>query len=386
LRVKLLFVLGSAKYFLTHRMALARAALDAGYDVHVAAPAAPEAKTIAQHGFEFHAIPLGRGLTAPWREARLLSSLVSLYRRLQPTLVHHVALKAILHGTCAARIEGVPAVVNAVTGLGYLFTKGSAGSTVLRSTFVTVARPVLRRRNLLTTFQNDDDLEVFVRLGLADADHAVVIRGSGVDTVAFAPSQEPDGLPVIALPSRMLWDKGVGVFVEAAKALREQGVRARFVLVGDGDPENPRSITREQLAGWQAAGIVEWWGHRPDMPRVFSESTIVVLPSMYREGVPKSLIEAASSGRPIVTTDMPGCRDIVQHGKNGLLIPPGDAAALARAVAELIGDAPLRQRMGAFGRSLVEREFAQEGVIARTLAVYDSALADLAAAQSAPAA
>jgi glycosyltransferase involved in cell wall biosynthesis len=372
---RLIFVLNAAKFFLTHRLPVADAARAAGFEVHVAAPDGPEAATIRVRGYEFHPIVMGRGTLGPWGEFQSVRSLYRLYRRLQPTLVHHLALKPVLYGSYAAGAAGVPHVVNAVTGLGYLFTDGDLRARLLRSAFVGIARPVLRWMPRFTIFQNEDDLEIFVSLGLVKRQEAVLIRGSGVDPDVFRPpAEEPPGPPIVMLPSRMLWDKGVGEFVASARSLSDHPARPRFVLVGDPDHGNPRSVTTEQLETWQRDGIVEWWGHRSGMAGVLAGSTIVALPSTYREGVPKVLIEAASCARAIVTTDMPGCRDIVRDGVNGLLVRPKDSDSLTGALARLLDDPTSRVRMGFRGRALVKREFAEELVVSSTLDVYESVL------------
>jgi len=367
---RVLFVESDAPSFLHHRIATANGVRSAGCEVHVAAPDAEARAGIERLGFTFHPVPFSRGSTSPLAEAATLRALHALYARLSPGLVHHVALKPVLYGTLAARLARVPAIVNGVTGLGYLFTEGSARAALIRSVFVRVARPVLAGANALTSFENSDDLAAFERLGLVRPGRAVLIHGTGVDTQAYRPSPEAPGTPVVTLATRMLWEKGVGTFVEAARLLRAGGTAARMVLVGDPDPENPRSVPRERLQAWHDEGVVEWWGFRADMPRVLESSHVVVLPTSYREGVPRILIEAAACGRPAVTTDRPGCRDIVRDGENGLLVPVDDARALAAAISRLVASPDLRARMGARGRAIVEEAFAQEHVVAATLAMY----------------
>jgi glycosyltransferase involved in cell wall biosynthesis len=371
---RVLFVESDAPSFLMHRRATAEGVRQRGCEVHLAAPDAPERGAIEKLGFTFHDVPFSRGSTSPLGELRTLRALRALYAGLKPDLVHHVALKAVLYGTIAARLARVPAIINGVTGLGYLFTEGDSRAGLLRSTFVALARPVLAGANAYTTFENRDDLAAFERLGLVRQGRGVHVPGTGVDTRAYRPSPEPSGVPVVTLASRMLWEKGIGVFVEASKILRGEGVPVRMVLVGLPDPENPRSVPAEQLKAWHDSGIVEWWGYRPDMPRVFEASSVVVLPTMYREGVPRVLIEAAACGRPAVTTDRPGCRDIVRDGENGLLVASNDAAALAGALRRLLADPGLRAGMGARGRALVEQRFAQEHVLAATLDLYERLL------------
>jgi glycosyltransferase involved in cell wall biosynthesis len=374
---RVLFVESDAPSFLMHRRATADGIRRAGCEVRVAAPDGPEREEIERLGYPFHAVPFSRGSTSPQRELATLRALHALYSSVKPHVVHHVALKAVLYGSIAARLARVPGIVNGVTGLGYLFTEGSFRASLLRSVFVRLARPALVGGNSYTTFENADDLATFQRLRLVEPGRGFLIRGTGVDTQRFHPSPEPSGTPVVTLATRMLWEKGVGVCVDAARLLRAEGVEARIVLVGLPDPENPRSVPREQLQAWHDEGIVEWWGFRSDMPAVYEASTIVVLPTMYREGVPRVLIEAAACGRPAVTTDRPGCSDIVRHGKNGMLVAPGNARAFADALTTLLSNPPLRREMGAHGRALVEREFAQEHVLAATLDVYSKLLPGL---------
>jgi glycosyltransferase involved in cell wall biosynthesis len=211
-------------------------------------------------------------------------------------------------------------------------------------------------------FQTHDDLCRFVALGLVKPDRARVIRGSGVDIRAFTPTPEPDGPPIVLLASRLLWDKGVSEFVDAARRLRKRSVACRMVIVGTPDINSPNAVPSAVLERWDNTGEVEWWGLRSDMAQVLSQSAIVTLPSYYGEGVPKVLLEAAASGRPIVTTDWPGCRDVVQHGGNGLLVQPRDPEGLADALERLLRNPGERAAMGARGRTIAEQEF-EEGLV-----------------------
>lgn len=366
---RIVIVINSADFFLSHRLPIAVAARDAGFEVHVATPPAESVARIRAEGFEHHTYPLGRRSLAVWAELRSIAALVALYRRIRPSVVHHVALKAVLYGSIAARLAGVPRIVNAVTGLGYLFSQEGARGALVRGAALAVLRPALRNVRVRVIFQNPDDRAEFIRAGVILSDQAVLIRGSGVDMRQYAPHAEPAGPPLVVFASRMLWDKGVAEFVEAARLLKARGSPARFALVGDTD-ENPAAVPVAQLRDWQQSGMVEWWGRRSDMPQVFAESAIVVLPSVYREGIPKVLIEAAACGRPIVTTDTPGCREIVRDGVNGFLVPPRDGSAVAAAVERLVSSAALRQEMGSASRRLAERDFAIELVVRSTLELY----------------
>jgi glycosyltransferase involved in cell wall biosynthesis len=370
---KIIFVDNSVNSFRHDRMELCYAAREMGLEVHVAAPTGPAVADITKAGFYFHELPMSRKGTSLWKEPATVFALFQLYRRLRPSLVHHFRLKPVLHGSLAASMAGIPAVVNTLTGLGYAFTEQSSKIAVLRRLITMGCKRAFRHANLRVVFQNPDDRAVFINDEIIPGDQTSVIKGSGVDVTLFAYSPEPEGTPVVLLASRMLWDKGVAQFVEAAQILKAEGVKADFVLVGSSDPGNPTAIPVEQLEAWKQAGIVEWWGLRKDMPAVLAKSSIVCLPS-YREGIPRILIEAAACGRPIVTTDAPGCRELVRPGENGLLVPVQDTPALVNALRALIGDPELRKTMGAYNRALAVQEFDLELVISQYRNIYQSLL------------
>jgi glycosyltransferase involved in cell wall biosynthesis len=254
--------------------------------------------------------------------------------------------------------------------MGYVFTARGAKASVVRGIVKLAYRILLNHPNSRVIFQNPDDQREFIANRLAPRESTILIKGSGVDTTLFSPRPELPGTPVVLFAGRLIWDKGVGEFVEAARLLKGSGTQARFVIVGDADEGNPETVSREQLQAWNAEGIVEWWGHRQDMPDVFAQSHIVCFPSYYREGIPKVLIEAAACGRPIVTADSPGCREAVRNGNSGLLVTPRHSAAVAEAVEALLKDASMRARMGRAGRELALAEFSIERIVAETLAVY----------------
>jgi len=380
-RKRLLFVTNESYFFVSHRLPVGLAAKAAGFDVHIAAPAdhvwAPadfSVDALGEYGFTFHPIPLSRRSRNPAREAATLVALVRLYRSLSPDLVHHMTVKPILYGSLAARMTRVPAVVNLVTGLGQLFVARGGLSPVLRSLAITGYKIARGHPNAWTMVQNHGDLEVLTQAKAINPARATVVPGSGVDLGAFPPSPDPGGTPVVVMPARLIWEKGVQAFADAARSLKAEGVEARFALVGGTQPSNPRSVPEQTLRQWEAEGILEWWGHRSDMPEVLSESHIVCLPSTYGEGVPKILLEAAASGRPTVAADIPGCREAVRHGETGLLTTPGDGTALTQALAALIKDAALRRTYGAQARVLAEAEFSDTLVADRTMAVYKKLL------------
>lgn len=366
---KLLFFVTEDWYFCSHRLTLAVAAREAGFEVVVVTRVREHGEVIRRAGLDLIPFEISRRGMNPFMELGALIRLTAIYRRGKPDLVHHVAMKPVLYGTLAARLAGVPHIVNALAGMGWLFTSAKLMARFIKPLVRLSFRFLLRQTSVIV--QNPDDAALMASVGLG---RVCLIRGSGVDTEVFLPMPEPKGTPLVVLPARMLWDKGVGEFVEAARQLKARGVVARFALVGEPDPENPATVPEAQLAAWHAETVIEWWGQRANMPQVYAQAHIVCLPS-YREGLPKSLLEAAACGRPIVTTDVPGCREIVRNGGNGVLVPVRDAPALAEALASLIADPDMRRRMGESGRAIAVSEFSQERVIAETLAAYREAMA-----------
>jgi glycosyltransferase involved in cell wall biosynthesis len=362
-------------YFMAHRLRIARAVLAKGYDVTViAAEEHGYGGRIGAEGFRFVPVPVVRGSLNLVKEAATLLALRRIYRQVRPDLLHHVSLKPVIYGSIAARLAGVPAVINAVTGQGYMSGAAGLKGSIIRMAARTAFVAAFSARHTRVIFENPDDLNAFVTNRLIDRERAVLIRGSGVDTQRFTPSEQPPGTPVVLFAARLLWSKGLGVLVDAVKSLRARGAQLRLVIVGVPDAQNPDSIPVEVLKGWVAEGVAEWWGQRDDMPKVFHAANIVALPSAYGEGVPVALIEAAASGRAIVTTDTPGCREIVRDGVNGRLVPKNDVASLASALGELVDSAALRERMGAAGRARVMDEFADSIVVSSTMRVYDELL------------
>ena len=370
---RLLFVAGDDGFFFYHLMPIARAARDAGFDVAVACPVATHSAAICAEGIRVLPLPIARGRVSPVADLRTLSALMRTCRAERPDIVHAVAMKPVLYGAAAARLAGVPAVVGALMGLGYVFTSRDIKARLLRPLLRRALRWALSGRRSTCIVQNPDDGVFLTGLGVARRG-ILVIRGCGVDTSRFAPSPEPEGPVRATMVSRLLWDKGVSEFVEAARIARPQDADLRFTLVGAPDEGNPAAVPLDRLEGWRAEGLVDWQGHRDDIPSVWNESHIAVLPS-YREGLPKALLEAASCGRPIVAADVPGSREVACAGESALLVPSRDAAALAAAILRLAGDPALRARLGAGGRALVEREFSEERIAAETLALWRRLLA-----------
>lgn len=373
LKPKLLFLITEDWFFCSHFFERAIAAREAGFDVVVAAREQRHGDRIRHAGLRMIPLEFARRSVNPWRELRLLYAIWRLYRCEQPSITHHIAAKPILYGSLAARLAGVRAIVNAPVGMGYVFSSADLKARMLRPLLNMAFKFLMNPRGSRVIFENADDLRSFVQTGIVRQKDAILIRGAGVDLRHFHPQSEPAGEPVVVLVSRMLVDKGINEFVAAAKILHDEGVSARFVLVGGPDPGNPASITLEMLNDWNGNFGVEWWGWRDDMVEVLSKAHIACLPS-YREGLPKSLLEAAACGLPIVTTDVVGCREVVVDGENGLLVPPRDSKTLAVALKKLILDSELRRRMGVCGRIMVEREFSSERVIQQTLSLYAAQL------------
>jgi glycosyltransferase involved in cell wall biosynthesis len=361
---RLLFLVTEDWYFCSHRLDLAKAAQAAGYQVHVATRVAEHGRLIEDCGFQLHDLRLGRRVGNPLAE---ILALACLFRRLRPAILHAVALKPAVFGSLAARLTGVPAVVNAVSGLGYVFINRHGFAGLLRPLMITAIRFLFGGRNRHVIAQNADDKAFFDTLVASCRVH--LIRGAGIDVEKFVPYPEQPGVPVAALVARLLWDKGVGELVDAARLLKRRGVPLRVALVGKPDPANPRTIGEATVRQWVAEGAVEWWGHQDDIGEVWRQAQIAVLPS-YREGLPKALLEAAACGRPLVTTDVPGCNELVADGDNGLLVPVRQVPPLADALERLATDPALRARLGARARERAEREFSSRQVIAAHLALY----------------
>lgn len=371
----LLFVVNAHEFTAAHRLPLLNAAVREGYKVEAVAPrGSPALKRLSEEGYVVHPMSLSRRGLRIWEEWYSIRELVRLYRRLQPDLIHHATIKPVLYGSLAAKRAGYPAIVNTITGLGHVYTDLTWRSRLLRVGVNKLYQVALRYEVQCVVFQNHDDWKVLEEIGALDSKQAVLIPGSGVDITYFTPTVESDEESLVVLPARLIREKGVEEFVSAARLLRQRGVHARFVLVGGLDPGNPSAVQEDEIWAWVNEGAVEWWGQCDDMRNVYRASHIVVLPS-YREGLPKVLLEAGASARPVVTTDAPGCRDAVVDGQTGYIIPVRNSKALAVRIDQLLQDAELRQSMGRRARAHVEREFSTDRVVADTLAVYDSLLA-----------
>jgi len=367
----LLFVVNDPAFFLSHRLPLAEAARKEGFNVQIATMRGSAVEKIKQLGFTHHTFPLSRSGGNPLKELATFFSLWRLLRQLRPDLVHLVTIKPVLYGGIAARLTKVPGVISAISGLGFLFVKRSGLRVrLLRYVALFLYRLAMGHPNQRVIFQNSTDRGVLVGAGGVREDKTSLIRGSGVDLRVYAMLPESAGALVVVMASRLLRDKGIFEFVEAARILRSRSVKVRFQLIGEPDSGNPESVTAELMRAWQEEGLVDCLGFRSDIPDLFSHAHLVTLPSYYGEGLPRVLIEAAACGRAVITTDRPGCRDAIVPDVTGLLVPVRDAQALADAIQQLIEDADLRQRMGKAGRRLAEKEFSIEKVVQAHLDIY----------------
>ncbi|WP_439888863.1 glycosyltransferase family 4 protein [Pseudomonas sp. MBLB4123] len=365
----LLIIVNDPAFFLSHRLAVAEGARQAGYQVHIASMPGQAVRGICDMGFTHHALPLSRSGKSILAEFCTLFSIWCLLWRLRPEVLHLVTVKPVLYGGIAARLAPVKGVVAAISGLGFVFLSKGAMASLLRNIVKVFYRLALGKKNLRVIFQNPDDRDMLLRIGGLKATKAEMIRGSGVDLSLYPSLPESGGMPIICLAARLLRDKGVMEFVEAARLLRQRGVTACFQLIGDVDPGNPASVTADELEGWRREGLIELLGYRTDIAQLFAAAHVVVLPS-YREGLPKVLVEAAACGRAVVTTDVPGCRDAIEPSVTGLLVPVRNSEALADAIESLIDNPELRQRMGTAGRKLAEREFSIGKIVQQHLDIY----------------
>ncbi|HBA67630.1 MAG TPA: glycosyltransferase family 1 protein [Methylococcaceae bacterium] len=366
---KIIYLINEDYYFLSHRLAIAKAALKSGYEVIVLTNVNKHGDKIIEEGFRLIPISIKRGGINPLRELKTIIDIFKVYRIEKPDLVHQVALKQVLYGGIAAFFCKDIKIVNLVAGLGSLFISSHFKDRVIKIIVKSVLTLLLKRPGVFTIVQNPDDKAMLVDSLQIAEESLFLIRGSGVNVERFYFSEEVASPVVVALVSRMLWDKGIAEFIDAVKQLKAKQIEFSAVLVGDSDNENSKTVTRTELQKWHDDGLITWLGYQEDIAQVWRSAHIAVLPS-YREGLPKALLEAGACGRAIVTTDTPGCREVVQDGVNGFLVPVRDANALALALEKLINNSELRKAMGRKSREIVTAEFSDEKVVAQTFDVY----------------
>lgn len=376
--MKVLLFANTDWYLYNFRRSLASAIQAAGNEVLLVSPPGAYGAQLQALGFRWVAAPMERRSLNPLRELGLVLWLRRLMVSEGVDLVHGFTIKCAVYGSIAARLSRVSARVNAVAGMGYVFTSNDFKARALRPVVRALMRLALGGRNTRLILQNPDDVALFDRAGLVQRQQIRLIPGSGVDCRRFLPRGEsalraPDGMMRVVLPARLLWDKGIAEYIDAARILQGEGRSIRLYLAGEPDLGNPAAVPEAIISDWVAEGLVTRLGHVDDMPSLLQSMDVVVLPS-YREGLPKGLIEAAACGLPLVTTDVPGCREVVTDGVDGLLVPVRDGKALARAIARLHDDPALCYRLGAAARAKALAEFDERIVIQKTLAVYDELL------------
>jgi glycosyltransferase involved in cell wall biosynthesis len=364
----LIYLITEDWFFLSHFVERADAARKAGYRVVVATHDTGRSGEIRARGFGFASIDFRRRGLNPFHELKTIVEIRQLYRRERPALLHHVALKPIAYGALAA---GDVPTVNAPVGMGYIYSSRWPTARLLRKAMALPLAFALRRAPSVTVFENRDDMRELIERKQVRKAQAIMIRGAGVDVEAIVPTAEADAPIRVVMISRMLWSKGVGDFVTAAGLVKASRPKTAFVLVGAPDPQNPDSVSEEQLLQWHREGVIEWLGFRSDIADILAASHVACLPSFYGEGLPKTLLEAMAAGRSIVTTDIPGCREAVEDGVNGLLVAPRNPELLADALGKLVDGPALRRQMGEAGRRRAEREFSSSKVVAETLSLYE---------------
>ncbi len=369
---KLLFLVTEDWYFCSHRLALAIHARDAGYEVLVATRVDSCGDQILEAGLRLFPIKLRRRSIAPWRELAALIEILKIYRAERPDIVHQVAMKPVLYGTVAAWMCSIPVIINALAGLGFIYSSGSRLAGVLQPWVKLALKQIFSISAVRVVVQNPDDDDV-VRSLAVPAERRVIIRGSGVNTQKFIPKPEPEAILNVTLVGRMLVDKGISEFVEAARIVHQTHPHVHFHLVGPRDEENPACIDAATLQAWTREGHVHWRPESDDIPGVWADTHIAVLPS-YREGLPMALLEAAACGRAMVATDVPGCREIVRTQETGVLVQVKDPVALAQAILTLIDNPQQRRKLGEQARRYVLDHFSQEKIFDQTLALYEETL------------
>lgn len=370
---RILYLVNDLDFFVSHRLPLALAARARGYDVLVAAPDGPARSVLEAEGLKFLPLALKRRQNNPFLELAALAQIFQVYRSHRPDLVHLITIKPILYGILVGYLFPRMRLVAAVSGLGPAF-RGSHSSGLVGLIVRALYRLAFRHKRLRVIFQNPDDRAILMGITGLPPQRSFMIRGSGVDLAQYQETPEPAGRPCVLMASRLLKDKGVPEFVAAASMLVQDGLAADYVIAGMSDQNSPGSVTAQEIETWQNEGAVRFLGHRDDMPRLISRCHLVVLPSSYGEGIPKILIEAAACGRAVVTTDHPGCRDAIEPGVTGVLVPLKDPESLARAIRRLIEDSAARTSMGQAGRQLAERFYSIESVVDQHLAIYQESL------------
>ncbi len=353
--MRIIFFANTSWNLYNFRLHLIQTLVSAGHEIHLISPQDEFTQFLTDSGFQWHPFPISRKGMNPFEEIKTISAINAIYKQIKPDVVFHFTPKCVLYGSIVARIQGIPIIVNTISGLGYLFSGARMKLLPVRQIIHVFYRFSMVGSKVI--FQNPEDLKEFLDRRIIRKKQAFLVRGSGVDLDRFVSTKEKKGIPLVILPARLIKEKGALEFVGAARLIKSRKIRSRFILVGQVDDENPSAIPVEQINQWVEEGVVEWWGWRSDMEKVYQLCHIVCLPTYYREGTPKSLIEAAACGRAIIATNIPGCKEIVRNDVNGILIKPKSSVVLAHAIQKLLLDPDLRKQMGEEGRKIVENEF-----------------------------
>jgi glycosyltransferase involved in cell wall biosynthesis len=354
------------------KLSLARALRARGDEVVLLSPPGEYGPRLREMGFRWESLPVSRSGVNPLAELAAIRRVRDLYRDVRPDVVHHFTIKCVIYGSLAARRVGVRRIVNSVTGLGFALLGNTLKARLIRPVVLALYRRSLR--GTFVIFQNADNRDTLAAKGVLKDSSVRVIAGDGVDTERFVPATKASNGAIVLMMARLLYSKGIAEFVEAARRVRAVMPTVRFLLAGEPDPGNPESVSAEALQGWQAEGVVEFLGHRSDVLELNQACTVAVLASTQGEGIPRALLEAAACGRPLVATDVAGCRELVIDGQTGFLVPPADGPMLAEATLRLLHDDTLRQRLGAAARALVDERFSDRCIIAQTFSIYDAPL------------
>lgn len=374
MKYKILFVTNVDWFFISHRLVIAEEAQRRGFEVIVAAEDTGRSQEIRDKGINFINLSISRSGTNPFKEFKTLINFYSIYTSIEPDVVHHITLKPVIYGSIIAKLLRIRGVVNAISGLGYNFTKGR--QSIVQKAILYIMRLGFSRKNLVVIFQNENDHEELTDLGIINSSNEIVrIKGSGVDLEKYYESPFPAFNRIkILLPSRMLWDKGVKELREASNILKEKySNKIEFILSGLADEDNKAGVPTSYLKGWDDGKYVKWIGYQKNMFKIYQNSHIVVLPS-YREGMPKALLEACAVGRAIVTTNAIGCKETVDEGVNGFKVPVASSTDLANALEELINNHDLVKQMGHNSRAKAEKEFDVKNVVEKHIEIYNSLL------------
>ncbi len=366
---RILFIVNVDWFFVSHRLPIALALIKSGVEVHLASRFTTHKAYLEGLGINTHPIVISRGGISLLEEFRSIYSLYVLVKNVNPDLAHLVTIKPVMYGGLVARLLCVRRVVASISGLGFVFIDQSLKAKVIRKIAICCYRLGLSTKRVTVIFQNTADRSLFIDKKIVRDSQAVLIPGSGIDLNSFRFTPEPEESPVVMFLARFLKDKGIVEFVEASSIVKAVFPSARFVLVGNIDSDNPNSISSSDLNSWVKLGLVEDWGYATNVFSAIRQSNLMILPS-YREGLPKSLLEAAACGRAVITSNVPGCRDAIACGETGLLVNPKNAQMLADAIIQLLQDGPLRKEYGVAGRRLAEKYFDVNNVVSQHLSIY----------------